>query len=135
MEELIVTFLELLCQWEDPEAEEFDFAKLRQALQELKQKSGELLRMEKEHQLLRRAQIGRVLCKARALQAACPEAIGAVRDLNLAEAHKLGAERLLELEAALCEDVNRALSTRPHFHKTTASRQKKQYDEGFRIGG
>ncbi|HER00516.1 MAG TPA: hypothetical protein ENO22_14360 [candidate division Zixibacteria bacterium] len=134
MEDVIISLLEISKDLEEADLGEFDFGKLRDALLKLEQKAPEILQMRKDYRVLRNHLTLSVMSKLRAIRRAENGRPGLVCDEQIFDSSRLTPRRLIEMDGQLRDELNRALSTRPHFQRTVSGREVSEADNSFKIG-
>ncbi len=135
MENLIIELLELSRQLDDSNLGEFDFGRLKKALDNLEKQGPEILRVQREYKLLKSHLILQIMSKLRALKAFGQADAHTVWEERISGMADPGAEKLLEIHQALKKELNAALSTRPHFKRVCEPENVGKGKNEFKIGG
>ncbi|NIP42220.1 MAG: hypothetical protein GWN61_07800 [candidate division Zixibacteria bacterium] len=121
MKDVIISLLEISKHLEEAELGEFDFDKLRDALLKFEQKAPEILQMRKDYRILSNHLTMSVISKARAVRSAENRNPGFFSEEEIFNSCRLTPSRLIEIDNQLKDELNRLLSTRPHFQRTVSA--------------
>jgi hypothetical protein len=135
MENLIIELLELSKLLDDSNLGEFDLGRLKRALVGLEKQGPEILRVRKEHKLLKSHLILQIMGKLRALKACGDKHAHAVWEERISATADPEAEKLLEIHQALKKELNAVLSIRPHYKRVCEPENAGCCKDEFKIGG
>ena len=135
MEDVIVNLLEISKHLDESNLGEFDFGQLKETLLKFEEKAPGILQMRKDHRVLSNHLMLSVMSRIRALKRAGDQRASVVWEDQMINSSRLTPLRLIEIDNRLKEELNRVLSTRPHFHRTVVGNGKRSDEKDFKIGG
>lgn len=135
MEDVIVSLLEISKHLDESNLGEFDFGQLKETLMKFEEKAPGILQMRKDYRVLSNHLMLNVVSRIRALKRAGDEGASAFWEEEMVNSSRLTPQRLIEIDNRLKQELNRVLSTRPHFRRTVVGNGKRPDEKKFKIGG
>jgi hypothetical protein len=135
MEDVIISLLEISKTLDDSGPGELDLGKLKDALLILEKKAPEMIQLRGDFRLLSNHLMMQVMSKIRAIKRAGDERASALWEEEMVNSSRLTPKRLIEIDNQLKKELNRVLSTRPHFRQTVSESGKNAGEKDYKIGG
>ncbi len=134
MENIVLALLETARELERSNLGEFDLGKLKNTLDQFEKIAPDILRIEKEHRLMKDRLILTAVSRLSALERAGYQSSLLPWTDTLSRSTNLEAHKLIEINQALKRELNRAFNTKPVLQQTAENANAKNSSDEFKIG-